>query len=238
MREYTVRCLLFAGGKADEGETLPALLRERSFSVTRSVEPQECLDLLGGSCWRFLILDASGDVHGSLGVLSRAREACPDVPVLVLVRQGDMETAVRAMKAGAIDCMETPVEPVCLLAAIAPLCGQTDRESEELWLSLTSVERIVLWHVLDGRTNRQIADLLCRSTRTIEVHRRHIMTKLGADNLIDLVRQAMRAGMLNCPASQAARARHVVRKRTPDFGQARAGDAAGCRSRSRRAETA
>ena len=162
--------------------------------MTRSAELRECLDLLGGRRWRFLILNASDNAPGSLDVLSRAHQSCPDVPVLVLVRRGDVQTAVRAMKTGAADCVETSVECDRLLAAVAGLCGREDRSSHDLWLHLTRGERIVLWHILAGRTNRQIGEALCRSARTVEVHRHHIMKKLGATTLVELVKRALRVG--------------------------------------------
>jgi DNA-binding NarL/FixJ family response regulator len=99
------------------------------------------------------------------------------------------------MKAGAADCVEAPIAPARLLAAVAAMRERADRRSDDLRMPLTRGERIVLRHVLEGRTTRQIADLLCRSPRTIEVHRKHILKKLGAANLIELVKQARYAGL-------------------------------------------
>ena len=190
-----------------------AAIQERGVRVTRSARPRECLDLFGRRPWRFLIVNAGGDIPSALDVLARAREARPDIPALMLVRRGDVGTTVQAMKAGAVNCLETPIQPGGLLAVVAPLCGAPDPESDEPWLPLTHVERTVLWHMLAGRTNRQIAGALCRSPRTIEVHRRHVMVKLHAANLIDLVRQAMKVGMLDSSGSQIAGA-HLPAART------------------------
>jgi DNA-binding CsgD family transcriptional regulator len=55
------------------------------------------------------------------------------------------------------------------------------------------MERTVLGYLLEGHTNREIADAMCRSPRTIEVHRRHIMKKFGAANLVELLRQTLYA---------------------------------------------
>ncbi len=52
-------------------------------------------------------------------------------------------------------------------------------------------------HVLAGQTSQQISVVMCRSPRTIHVHRRHIMAKLGATNLVELVKQATLMGMMN-----------------------------------------
>ena len=208
--ENVMQCLVFAAGGGEHAGTMISLLGERGLSATASAEPRECLDLLGGCHWRFTILDASEDASCSLHVLSQAKKTCPHVPALVLVRNGDVETAVGAMKGGAADCLEIPIQPARLLAAIEPFCGPSVHKSQELWVPLTRVEQSVLWHILDGRTNRQIAELLCRSPRTIEVHRRHIMAKLNADNLIELVKQAMKVGILDCHGGGAAGARPAV----------------------------
>ncbi|MDI6451629.1 LuxR C-terminal-related transcriptional regulator [Anaerobaca lacustris] len=62
-------------------------------------------------------------------------------------------------------------------------------------MQLTPVATTVLQHILKGRTNRQIAEALRRSPRTIEVHRRHIMRKLGASTIVDLIRAASARGL-------------------------------------------
>jgi len=110
--------------------------------------------------------------------------------------------AVEVMKAGAVDCIETPVKIARFLAAVAVLCNHADHNPFDPRKGLTRTERNVLQHILDGRTTRQIATLLSRSPRTVEVHRRHIMQKLGAANIADLVRQMMEAGLIHRPADE------------------------------------
>ena len=75
------------------------------------------------------------------------------------------------------------------------LLNQIDDRSSNYRASLTSMETTVLQHVLQGRTNRQIGQSLHRSPRTIEVHRSHIMRKLGASTIVDLVRAASARGL-------------------------------------------
>jgi len=67
---------------------------------------------------------------------------------------------------------------------------------------LTRTEIKVLRLILDGKSNREIAELLHRSLRTIEIHRSHIMRKLGVDNLIDLVKRATAEGLLHLPSAE------------------------------------
>jgi DNA-binding NarL/FixJ family response regulator len=194
MPESVLGCLIFTTDGEATASTLSLLLGEQGACVTRCADGDKCLDLLGRRHWRFVVIDASRDMHKPLDVLSQARRTRPDIPALVLVKKGDTETAVLAMKAGAAYCVETPVEPGPLRSALGVVCGEGARE---LQVNLSRAERIVLRYILDGRTNRQIADVLCRSRRTVEVHRRHIMVKLRATSLIELMKQAIRAGMVD-----------------------------------------
>ena len=196
MPEGITACLLFTQDGAKAMEAFASSLMERGIDVTLSRHPGQCLALLGARRWQFLVVDADGGADEGLHVLAQARWTCPEVPALVLVRQGDMETAVAAIKAGAADCIETPIVPARLYSFMDALETRADGRREDLWVRLTPVEQTILHHILNGRTNRQIADLLCRSPRTIEAHRRRIMEKLEASNLVELVKQALQAGIL------------------------------------------
>jgi DNA-binding NarL/FixJ family response regulator len=198
MGESRAKCLVYAG--VETAGMLAVLLREHGIGVIRPADAGQCLSLLAARPWRFLVIDAGGEAGLWLRLVPQARAVCPTVPVLVLVPEGDTETAVRAIKAGAADCIESPVTAARLLSALDTLEGQASSECHDLWVRLTPVQRTILRHILNSRTNREIAGLLKRSRRTIEVHRRRIMEKLGAANLVELVKQAMRAGILDDPA--------------------------------------
>ena len=66
---------------------------------------------------------------------------------------------------------------------------------------LTRTEKKVLSFILDGKSNKEIASIMHRSVRTIEVHRSHIMRKFGAESLIDLIKRAAAMGLLHLPQS-------------------------------------
>jgi len=72
---------------------------------------------------------------------------------------------------------------------------------------LTRMELKILYHILEGRNSREIADVLRRSPRTVEVHRRHLMQKLGANNIVELLRQAVRLHLLDLGTPAAGRCR-------------------------------
>jgi len=184
-------CLMFAPDGVGAVEAVAPLLRQRGFGVTFSATEQACLELLGRQRWCLLILDADSDAERPLHLLVRCRTTYPDIPTLVLVRHDDISTAVRAMKAGAADCLDGPVTASRLLSTVVMLCEPAEREPPEVRPHLTKTERLVLHHVLMGRTSLEIAERLCRSPRTIDVHRSHIREKMNAHSLVDLVKRTM-----------------------------------------------
>ena len=76
---------------------------------------------------------------------------------------------------------------------------QSARAEPQMTKLLTRTEMKVLNFILDGKSNKEIANLFHRSVRTIEVHRSHIMCKFGVDNLVDLVKRAAMMGLFNLP---------------------------------------
>lgn len=125
-------------------------------------------------------------------------------PIIFLTGHGDVPTTVRAMKAGAVDFLTKPVDEKVLLSAIAAAIEKdaTIRKSEaELdalrhqYASLTLRESQVFAHVVAGRLNKQIAGDLGIVEKTVKVHRAHVMEKMGARSLADLVRIAEHLGI-------------------------------------------
>ena len=124
------------------------------------------------------------------------------LPVIVMTGGGDVSSAVRAMKAGAIDFLEKPFEDKDLFDAIKQAIDSNRRSLEaeaqattaaRQLETLTAREREVLDHVVTGKSNKEIAQILGISPRTIDVHRARIFQKLEADSLPDLVRLVMAA---------------------------------------------
>jgi len=125
-------------------------------------------------------------------------------PVIFLTGRGDIQTTVRAMKAGAVDFLTKPVNADAFLAAIDHAREQEIREREARaevvsfiarLATLTPRERQVLGHVIAGRLNKQIAYDLGTVEKTIKVHRSRMMEKMGVRSLAELVRMAERAGI-------------------------------------------
>jgi two-component system response regulator FixJ len=119
------------------------------------------------------------------------------LPVIVMTGHGDVPLAVEAMKAGAIDFLEKPFDDETLLSAIRlaiELHANSARRAEDMIAakarldSLTPREQEVLDGLVAGLPNKIIAYNMKISTRTVEVHRANLMTRMGARSLADLVR--------------------------------------------------
>jgi len=125
-----------------------------------------------------------------------------DLAVIIMTGHGDVPLAVQAMKAGAIDFLEKPFDDDIMMASVrrAMEIGSQARSrtaesnaAKDLLSSLTPRERSVLDKLVQGRSNKIVAYELGISPRTVEIHRAHIMTKMEASSLSDLVRLVMAA---------------------------------------------
>lgn len=134
--------------------------------------------------------------------------------IIFLTGHGSTRIAVDMMKAGAFDFLEKPVSGKVLLAAVeralersVALARRQSRRDEylERLASLTSREREVLELVIQGHYNKVVADRLNISSKTVEVHRRRVMSKMQAGSLPELVQMAMVCGIrvLDVPSSEA-----------------------------------
>ena len=125
------------------------------------------------------------------------------IPVIAMTGQGDVQTAVRAMKAGAVDFLEKPFDDDTLLNAIAAALARSvrpDRDGEALeaagrLAALSRREREVLDALMAGHPNKVIAYDLGISVRTVEVHRARMMDRLGVRQLAEAIRLAVMARM-------------------------------------------
>ncbi len=120
------------------------------------------------------------------------------LPVIFLTAFGDIPTSVRTIKAGAVDFLTKPVEIKQLIERIQNVLEQENqlieqnkgvRDLRKRIDSLTHREMEILVLVIEGRVNKEIAQQLGISFRTVELHRTNILRKVGAGNFLELVRQ-------------------------------------------------
>jgi two-component system response regulator FixJ len=130
------------------------------------------------------------------------------LPVITVTGHGDVPLAVRAMRAGAVDFIEKPFDDELLLQSIkqALLLRKESRGQASFAQAatariglLTERERQVLECLVAGKANKVIAYELDISPRTVEIHRAHVMEKMQAKSLSDVIRLALAAG-LNPPS--------------------------------------
>jgi RNA polymerase sigma factor (sigma-70 family) len=147
-----------------------------------------------------ILLDIRMPGTDGLALQSKLQERGIALPIIFMTAHGDVPTVRTALKAGAVDYLEKPVDPDALLPAVQAALemdnGQREKlqqadQSERRMSALTPREREVLELVVKGQQYRQIASALGISPRTVEVHRARLMEKLGVRNISELVRLSL-----------------------------------------------
>ena len=148
------------------------------------------------------MVEAGMPEMSGLELLDRLNEIGSTLPAIMVARHADVRTAVRALRNGAVDYLEKPVDVDQLVASIDKALEQTGRSAAHdpvraaaasRLAELTERQRQVLALVLEGRPNKVIAAELGLSRRTVEAHRAAIMRKTGSKSISALVRSALSA---------------------------------------------
>ena len=197
MANIVEKHIFFLDDEPTVREVVKETLEDSNFKVSCFGNPIECLARLRSKKCDLLITDLKMPEKDGIELLTDVQQMAPWVPVLMITGYGDIPTAVKAMKAGAADFIEKPLDKKNFVRKIKSILKDNVSTHPDLGTSLTRTEKRVLQLVIDGKCNKEIANLLHRSARTIEVHRAHLMHKLGVNNLVDLVKRVAVMGLID-----------------------------------------
>lgn len=177
--------------------SLCALLSSHGYQTVPCETAEAFLNLYEPERRAVLLLDMRMPGMNGMELQAHLHEIGVDIPLIMLTGHGDVQLAVRAMKAGAVDFIEKPSGEDHLLEAIRDASNFAERRHRPATPAdvvaarlsrLTLREREVLNHLVLGKTNKEIATELGISQRTIEIHRARVREKMKARGISDLIR--------------------------------------------------
>jgi len=180
------------------------LLRSVGLDVHKFASGQEFLDAKRTDAPGCIILDVRLPGRSGLELQKMLQTLSIQLPVIFISAHGDVPISVRAMKSGAIEFLTKPLREQELLDAVHAGIERDRARRQEAELiadlrarydSLTPREREIMQLVVAGSVNKQIAGQAGLSEVTVKVHRGHVMQKMRAKSLVDLVRMADRLGI-------------------------------------------
>ena len=183
---------------------LQRLIRSVGWKAETFASAQEFLNRPRPEAPSCLVLDLQLPGLSGLDLQKRMADAGLEIPIVFLTGHGNIPTSVKAMKAGAVEFLTKPVDEEDLLRAIQEAIERDrqareenadKRELQRRYESLTTREQEVMAQVISGLLNKQIAGELKIAEDTVKFHRGHIMRKMQADSLADLVRMAENLGI-------------------------------------------
>ena len=184
----------------DTPTTISNHLSTRGLDALAFNNPEALLQQIDPHAPTCLILNPSDNHPDAPAMLSHMAKLGIDVPTILIVPNDAVPNAVSAMRAGAADVLQRSSTSNALLESINTaieahanrLTHLTEVQSVlQRRARLSPRERDVLKLVVDGNSTKQIAEMLCRTEKTIEFHRRNIMHKMEASNVASLVRMVV-----------------------------------------------
>jgi len=177
-------------------KSLRMLLKTEGYSVATFSGAEEFLTICNQETAGCIILDVNMPEMDGPTMQEELTRRGFKLPIIFLTGQGSIPITVRALKAGAMDFLTKPVDGAELLACVKQAlekCSDmqiqaADSKTKASRLAtLTEREKEILLLIVAGHANKEIAERLGISFRTVETHRAHIMEKTGASNLKELL---------------------------------------------------
>ena len=182
---------------------IQAVLEREGFAVAHAEGGAPAIDrMIAGGAADVVLLDLNMPGMSGLDLQKCLKERGVELPVIFLSGRADVPKAVHAVKEGAVDFIEKPFDYKRVVELIGD-CLRRDaatreererrREIERRLAQLTQREREVLEEVVAGRLNREIAEKLAISVKTVEAHRAKIMEKIEVSSVAELVQATVAA---------------------------------------------
>jgi FixJ family two-component response regulator len=174
-------------------------LRTAGFEVTPYSAAENLLESADAKEFDCVVADIYLPRMNGLQLQEELNRTIPHASIVFITGHGDLSLGMHAMRKGAVDFLEKPVDDQALLSSIARGADLSRlRRAQRLQLieleehehSLTSREREVFALITSGLLNKQVAAELGTTERTVKAHRASVMNKMGADSIADLVRMA------------------------------------------------
>jgi len=202
MTDVVQRHVFFLDDEPEVRQVVKETLEGQDIKVTCFACPIECLAQLRSERCDLLITDLRMPEKDGIELLTDVKHLAPHLPVLMITGYGDVPTAVEAIKGGAADFIEKPLVKEGFLRKVRTILEQSAMPAVYTGGPLTMAEMNVLRLIVDGKSNREIADFLHRSIRTVETHRAAVMHKFGVNSLVDLIKRVAAMGLVDLKTKQ------------------------------------
>ncbi|MEY4249802.1 MAG: hypothetical protein RJA87_1435 [Pseudomonadota bacterium] len=193
-------CVHLIDSRKSESLAISALMEAFGYQVKTYPDVSALLSDISTPVKGCALLDGNGEQSDAMEAFQAIASQRPDLPIIMMSADGNIDKAVRFLKAGAYDFIEKPFDPDHLLTSMSNAFQSQQKNQTEadyqihalsLLKRLTPREGEILRFLMLGESTKSIARHLEISPRTIDVHRGHIMEKLEARSVTDAIRTAM-----------------------------------------------